>query len=591
MWFVGHPLSDGGYDSTNWPAFTMQARGRDIWGRRDEFFFLGKYPLLTPATISVYVLSMDNTDPWAKAGVMIRENMTPYSKYAGVFITPTSGVTFHWRETTNGETMSTTKALDKDGNPIRAPQYVRLEQRSTDEFVASHSSNGFTWYDVNAPGTSPQKPIIVMGTTEDPCIYIGAALSSHNTDLPCTASFDKFTLSTVPPTWVSGNIGTNTAEQLYVALEDSVGNLAVVEHPDPEASIQTDWQEWNIELTEFSGVNMDAVEKVYIGLGDRAAPVAGGSGTIYIDDLRACPPRCVPLLGQPLADIYNVLDDPYDCIVNEKDLRVLAGDWLMRDRLITTSAPSDVNLTARYEFENSFLDSGVHGYDATDPCGTNPGFDTGVIGTYALSLDGVDDHLVVGSVGISGVKPRTIAGWAKARFAPPAIVGWTPVFGFTSLPNPSLGNLSFDIQRRGNADTYCMHVYGWEENIMPLDQEWHHLAGTYDGTTIRWYGDGVFVGSTDRVINTEDNVQIGKRGHAAGAYWPGLVDEFRIYSVALTEAEIAYLATDGAATLHIAIASDADLYQGEAQGSQWINFNDYSVITGSWLDEVLWPSP
>jgi hypothetical protein len=136
-----------------------------------------------------------------------------------------------------------------------------------------------------------------------------------------------------------------------------------------------------------------------------------------------------------------------------------------------------------------------------------------------------------------------------------------------------------------------MHVYGWEENIMPLDQEWHHLAGTYDGTTIRWYGDGVFVGSTDRVINTEDNVQIGKRGHAAGAYWPGLVDEFRIYSVALTEAEIAYLATDGAATLHVAIASDADLYQGEPQGSQWINFNDYSVMAGSWLDEVLWPSP
>jgi hypothetical protein len=125
---------------------------------------------------------------------------------------------------------------------------------------------------------------------------------------------------------------------------------------------------------------------------------------------------------------------------------------------------------------------------------------------------------------------------------------------------------------------------------MPNDQEWHHLAGTYDGTTIRWYGDGVELGSNNRALNTEDNVQIGRRGDIVNCF-PGLVDDARIYSVVLSEAEIAYLATNGAATLHIAIASDADLYQGEPQGSQWINFNDYSVMSGSWLDEVLWPSP
>ncbi|MCJ7808356.1 MAG: PA14 domain-containing protein, partial [Dehalococcoidia bacterium] len=283
MWYTGHSVSDGSYDGTDWPDYTMQARGSDIWGRRDEFFFLGKYPLRTAlATVSVQVLSMDNTDPWAKAGVMIRENMTPYSKYAGVFITPSSGVTFQWRDATNAESQSTTKLVDRYGDPIMAPQYVRLMRRSTFEFVASHSSNGSTWYDVNAPGSSPMIPTILMGTTEDPCVYIGTALSSHNPDMTCTASFDNFYLSTIPTSWVNGNIGTNSAEQLYVALEDTMGNMAVIEHPDPEAAIQTDWQEWNIDLTEFGGVNMDAVKKVYIGLGDRAAPVQGGSGTIYI---------------------------------------------------------------------------------------------------------------------------------------------------------------------------------------------------------------------------------------------------------------------------------------------------------------------
>jgi len=44
-----------------------------------------------------------------------------------------------------------------------------------------------------------------------------------------------------------------------------------------------------------------------------------------------------------------------------------------------------------------------------------------------------------------------------------------------------------------------------------------------------------------------------------------------------------------AATLHIPIVSDADLYKGEPQGQQWINFRDYGVIAGSWLEKVLWP--
>ena len=70
---------------------------------------------------------------------------------------------------------------------------------------------------------------------------------------------------------------------------------------------------------------------------------------------------------------------------------------------------------------------------------------------------------------------------------------------------------------------------------------------------------------------------------------PGLVDDARIYNVVLSEAEIAYIATQGAGTLHVPIVSDADLYQLEPQGQQWINFNDYGLLTNSWLETVLWP--
>jgi hypothetical protein len=466
------------------------------------------------------------------------------------------------------------------------PQYVKLERTISGNFIAKHSGNGLVWYDVNDAGQTPAQPLISMGT-EDPNLYIGTVVTSHDALVTCTADFNNVLASPSPTNWVFGNIGTNAPEQLYMALSDGT-NTAVVNHPDPNAATLTDWQEWNIELTDFGGINLNNITRVYVGLGDRDNhPDPGGSGAIYVDDFRACPPRCVASYARPQADIAV----PYDCVVDEKDLAVLAADYLMRDELIVTSPPNGALLRARYQFENNFLDSGPYGLHASDPCGSGPGFvSPGAIGTYALSLDGVDDHLVVQpDVGIDGNSPRTIAGWAKANVPAAQIVGWTPAFGFTSLQQATLGGKSFDIQRRGGQDFYCIHVYGWEENIMPMDQDWHHLAGTYDGTTIVWYGDGVRVGSVAREIDTEDNVQIGKRGHAAGGYWPGLVDEFHIYSYALSDAEIAYLAADGAPSIHIPIPSDADLYQGEAPGSQWINLKDYSVLAEQYLDEILWP--
>jgi hypothetical protein len=121
----------------------------------------------------------------------------------------------------------------------------------------------------------------------------------------------------------------NAAEQLYVALEDSAGHVRVVNHPDLEA-VQTEvWQEWNIEVTQFSGVNLKTVKKLYIGLGNRVSPQLGGSGKIYIDDIRLYRPRCVSSMLRPDADIAR----PYDCKVDYKDLHILTDEWLLEAQL------------------------------------------------------------------------------------------------------------------------------------------------------------------------------------------------------------------------------------------------------------------
>jgi len=77
----------------------------------------------------------------------------------------------------------------------------------------------------------------------------------------------------------------NTAETLYVAVEDSSGQIAVATYPDADAVLTGTWQEWTIPLSEFDGVDMTRVSTLHIGLGDRSSPQAGGTGLIYIDEI------------------------------------------------------------------------------------------------------------------------------------------------------------------------------------------------------------------------------------------------------------------------------------------------------------------
>ncbi|MHC4086353.1 MAG: right-handed parallel beta-helix repeat-containing protein [Planctomycetota bacterium] len=211
--------------------------------------------------------------------------------------------------------------------------------------------------------------------------------------------------------------------------------------------------------------------------------------------------------------------------------------------------PCDEYLTAWYQFENNTLNSSGNEYHGS-PHGTpGPLYSTDSRGeAYSIELNGEDDYVDVGNVNISGNSPRTIAGWVRATKSAGDMYGWRGIFGFTG---PSADNRHFDIQRHGGRDYYCIHVYGWEGDIVKLDQEWHHLAATYDGKTIAWYSDGSRVGSEARVLNTYNDVHIGKRADNDSSFFPGLVDDVRIYSRALSQGEIAQLARSSIAVFEM----------------------------------------
>ena len=68
---VGQPGSDSRAGGT----VTIHASGGDIWGNADAFRFVSMR-LSGDGQLTARVVGLENTDAWAKAGVMIRETLT-----------------------------------------------------------------------------------------------------------------------------------------------------------------------------------------------------------------------------------------------------------------------------------------------------------------------------------------------------------------------------------------------------------------------------------------------------------------------------------------------------------------------------------
>jgi len=83
--------------------------------------------------------------------------------------------------------------------------------------------------------------------------------------------------------WYRGGTA-NSAEKMYVALNGS----AVVYHDNTDVTQKTGWRRWVIDLQAFAdqGVNLANVNTVTIGIGTKGSPAAGGTGTMYFDDIR-----------------------------------------------------------------------------------------------------------------------------------------------------------------------------------------------------------------------------------------------------------------------------------------------------------------
>jgi hypothetical protein len=185
---VGSPGLPGAADhSTISGTWSVAGGGSDIWSTSDQFHFASEH-LAGDGSIVARVTSVENTDPWAKAGVMFRDSSNPSAVFADVMATPGNGVTFQWRVTAGAVPSS----VNVPG--ITAPVWVELT-RVGNCFSAFSSSDGNTWTQLGTTQT------ITMNTVAQ----AGLAVTAHNNGLLNISTFSN--VAVLPGGWTAGDIG------------------------------------------------------------------------------------------------------------------------------------------------------------------------------------------------------------------------------------------------------------------------------------------------------------------------------------------------------------------------------------------------
>jgi hypothetical protein len=162
----------------------------------------------------------------------------------------------------------------------------------------------------------------------------------------------------------------------------------------------------------------------------------------------------------------------------------------------------------------------------------------------ALDFDGVGDYVNCGNAAILGdMDEITVAGWLTIRSTPTA---WASVV--------AKGENAWRLSANNTATSFHFGITWYQNPNYSVNgataigfNEWHHVAGTFDGTTLRIYLDGVLDGSvaTTLTIGTAaTNMLISENPEATNRYWNGLIDDVRVYNRALTQAEIQFIMTD-----------------------------------------------
>ncbi len=163
--------------------FIIKAGGDDIWGSADQFMYAYK-TVRGDFDVTATVQSLEQTNDWAKAGIMARQDLSPGSVNVMAYSRGADDLAMlQRREVADTDTAS--RRMTSTG--AERPVTIRLT-RTGDEFVGGWSTDGGkTWEEnVHSDGTPTPPAVVEMS---DP-ILLGVAVMSHVVGVMNTAEIE-----------------------------------------------------------------------------------------------------------------------------------------------------------------------------------------------------------------------------------------------------------------------------------------------------------------------------------------------------------------------------------------------------------------
>ncbi|HWW83918.1 MAG TPA: LamG-like jellyroll fold domain-containing protein, partial [Vicinamibacterales bacterium] len=517
-------------------------------------------------------------DGWAKAGVMIRQDLTGGAPNAMSAVTAANGMSFQQRVIQGG-----TSTFNNQGFSGVAPTWVRLD-RSGNTFTGYYSATGSTW--------------ILMGSVTVPMTaqaYVGLAVTSHNASALTTATLSNVTVTVGTPapsvtslTPSSGTEGTSvtiagtnfgatqdtstvtfngtaatptswsatsisapvptaaTTGNVVVTVGGQVSNgmsftVTVVVTATWNANAESDIAGYVLSYGTQSGVYSTSVDVGNV-TGWQGAVT---SGVRYYFAVKAYNTslQYSPYSPEVVFDVPTGSAMPSVTVSANQTSAAKPAVSLSVAASNTVVAPAPIIDPALAAFWP--LDDGV-GTTAFDASGggrngtllSGNRWTTGRLGG-ALSFDGHRDHVT--TTFVESLSAWTVAAWVWSPAAPSSTFRSGPVDrGKNFQINWDAPDAAFRGAVAMSADGMW---YGASFGKLEANR-WYYLVGSYDGAFLCAYVNGMLA-TANPVYGKPDLESLPLTiGTAAGAssYFAGVVSGVRIYRRAISAADVAALA-------------------------------------------------
>lgn len=227
------------------------------------------------------------------------------------------------------------------------------------------------------------------------------------------------------------------------------------------------------------------------------------------------------------------------------------------------------------ESSGSIIDSSGNGNDGTVNGGVNYGAD-GKLGT-ALGFNGTDGYVnVPDHSSLNPTDEITLLAWVKWDIDPALGSSYASIINknvdnqYRLHHDISNTNFEFAIRTDPNGGRWV------DSTTVPQKDKWYFVVGTYDGSFLKIYVDGVLENTNSHagaLLTSASDLNIGRRT-SNDRFFNGVIDEAAIFDRALTAQEIEDIYKRGALKLGLNVRSCDD---PSCSGESWTDLGDNLV--------------